>query len=154
MLASCSCHGEGAQCTRLHFSDSRGGEGCDSSVSVIAAKQLKKWRGLEEESRSLWRHPNACDRRKGSPWCTHTLNIAFLRSLATALLLTVAAACPSVNLVYLPSYSQINATLDATNKYGMEDGIVVRRADGGFSLIGAEMYADEVGEHAAGCVGL
>ena len=51
-------------------------------------------------------------------------------------------ACPTATLAFLPPYSQINASLDASNKFGLEDGIVVRRADGGFQLIAAEMYDD------------
>jgi hypothetical protein len=42
----------------------------------------------------------------------------------------------------MPSHSQINASSDVTNRFGVEDGIVVRRADGGFSMICAEMYAE------------
>jgi len=51
-------------------------------------------------------------------------------------------ACPSVTLAFQPVYSQINKTSDVSNKYGLEDGIVVRRKDGTFSMISAEMYAD------------
>jgi len=32
--------------------------------------------------------------------------------------------------------------LKGTCKHGVEDGIVVRRKDGGFSMVAAEMYAD------------
>jgi hypothetical protein len=53
-----------------------------------------------------------------------------------------AADCPKIELIYQPPFSQINSTCDRTNKYGLEDGIVVRRADGGFQLIAAEMYDD------------
>jgi len=57
---------------------------------------------------------------------------------------TLTASCPKVSLLSLPSYSQINATSPGAedNKYGFEDGIVVRRNDGTFSMISAEMYAD------------
>lgn len=54
----------------------------------------------------------------------------------------VASSCPTATLVYASPYSQINASLDGTNKYGLEDGIVVRREDGGFTMISAEMWAD------------
>lgn len=63
------------------------------------------------------------------------------RSL-TVLLLSAATACPNVTLVFLPPQSQINASSDVSNRYGVEDGIVVRRADGTFSMICAEMYSD------------
>jgi hypothetical protein len=39
-------------------------------------------------------------------------------------------------------YSQINASHDKTNLYGLEDGMVVRRHDGGFTMITAAMYGD------------
>ena len=53
------------------------------------------------------------------------------------------AACPRVRLAWLPPTSQINATSPgAPNKYGLEDGIVVRRADGRFSMVASEMYTD------------
>ena len=38
--------------------------------------------------------------------------------------------------------SQINKTSFPGNMGGLEDGVVVRRADGGFSMIAAEMYAN------------
>ncbi len=53
-----------------------------------------------------------------------------------------ASACPRVTVAYIPTSSQINASLDLSNKYGLEDGIVVRRADGGFQMVVAEMYDD------------
>lgn len=68
-----------------------------------------------------------------------------LTTLSLVLSLTVhAAACPSVTLVFLPPHTQINATNAGAvgNRYGVEDGIVVRRADGSFSMICAEMYGD------------
>jgi len=66
-----------------------------------------------------------------------------------------AAACPSVKLVWQPAYTQINETsagpanasapsqgpAAAGNRGGLEDGIVVRRADGKLSMVAAEMYA-------------
>ena len=58
------------------------------------------------------------------------------------LLLAVAQACPTVELVYQPEHWQINASTFPGNKGGLEDGTVVRRADGGFTMIAAEMYAD------------
>jgi hypothetical protein len=55
----------------------------------------------------------------------------------------IAPMCPSVKLVWLADWKQINASsFPNASKYGVEDGIVVRRADGGFSMIGAEMYDD------------
>ena len=51
------------------------------------------------------------------------------------------ATSPSIKLAWLPSWTQINATSFPGNKGGIEDGIVVRRQDGGFSMIGAETVA-------------
>ena len=63
------------------------------------------------------------------------------------------ASCPTVKLVWEPGYTQINATsanpsnasfggpAAPGNKGGLEDGIVVRRADGKLSMIAAEMFA-------------
>lgn len=56
-------------------------------------------------------------------------------------LLATAAACPTVRLAWLAPTSQVNASSFPGNKYGLEDGIVVRRADGGFSMVASEMYA-------------
>lgn len=51
-----------------------------------------------------------------------------------------------MRLAWLPPSSQINASTyasyNSTNKYGLEDGIVVRRADGGFSMVASEMAGD------------
>ena len=74
-----------------------------------------------------------------------SLILLFISSVAAQShpnLLPVTPKCPTVTLVYQPTFSQINASVDPTNKYGLEDGIVVRRADGGFSMISAEMYGD------------
>jgi len=61
-------------------------------------------------------------------------------------LLAASAACPRVRLAWQAPFSSVNASsydgLNATNKFGLEDGVVVRRADGGFSMVAAEMYAD------------
>ena len=63
------------------------------------------------------------------------------------------ASCPTVKLVWQPSYTQINATsanpANASaggpaapgNRGGLEDGIVVRREDGKLSMVAAEMFA-------------
>lgn len=51
-----------------------------------------------------------------------------------------AARCPVVTVVYQAPYSQVNASLAPDNVFGVEDGVVVRRADGGFQMIAAEMY--------------
>ena len=64
--------------------------------------------------------------------------------LALLLLLLGAHGCPKVVVVYLPTTSQINASTDPSNKYGLENGIVVRRQDQRFSMITAEMYGDPV----------
>ncbi len=53
-----------------------------------------------------------------------------------------AGGCPAATLVWQPSHTQYNATSAPGNKYGVEDGIVVRRADGAFTMICAEMYGD------------
>ena len=51
-------------------------------------------------------------------------------------------ACPSAVVALAFPYSQINASHDKTNRYGLEDGMVVRRQDGGFTMITAAMYGD------------
>jgi len=53
---------------------------------------------------------------------------------------TASGVC--LQLVWQPNWTQVNSTSFPGNKGGIEDGIVVRRADGGFSMIGAEMYGD------------
>jgi hypothetical protein len=53
-----------------------------------------------------------------------------------------AASCPSVAIIFMPDQTQINATVATDNKYGCEDGTVVRDADGVFHLVTAEMYTD------------
>jgi hypothetical protein len=65
--------------------------------------------------------------------------LLFLLALACA---AHATACPTPTLVWQPAHSQWNASLAPANKYGVEDGVVVRRADGGFSMVCAEMYGD------------
>ena len=50
--------------------------------------------------------------------------------------------CPSAVVALVFPYSQINASHDKTNMYGLEDGMVVRRQDGGFTMITAAMYGD------------
>jgi hypothetical protein len=75
--------------------------------------------------------------------------IAFLASLAAPPLRASSveppAACPRVRLAWLPPTTQFNvssyAAANVSNDFGLEDGIVVRRADGGFSMVAAEMYA-------------
>lgn len=54
------------------------------------------------------------------------------------------SACPTPRLVWAPGFASINASDDPTNKHGLEDGIVVRRADGTFSMIAAAMYGEPV----------
>ena len=48
-------------------------------------------------------------------------------------------------MVYEPTVTQIYSSMAPDNKYGLEDGIVVRRKDGCFSMISAEMYSDPKG---------
>ncbi len=57
---------------------------------------------------------------------------------------TVPSSCPVAKLAWQPSTTAINVTSPgaADNKYGFEDGIVVRRTDGSFIMIASEMYAD------------
>ena len=58
---------------------------------------------------------------------------------------SVGGACPTVELVWQPPYTQVNRTaFPDAGVHGVEDGIVVRRADGGLQMIAAEMYADPV----------
>jgi len=53
------------------------------------------------------------------------------------------AACPKLSLAWVPTWTQVNATSNpGVSKRGMEDGIVVRRADGGLTMLSAEMYGD------------
>jgi hypothetical protein len=63
---------------------------------------------------------------------------------ASLLLSVRALTCPKATLAWQPPTSAINATsLGAQdNKYGFEDGIVVRRMNGSFMMIAAEMYGD------------
>ena len=53
-------------------------------------------------------------------------------------------SCPVAVLAWQAANSAINETSPGTadNKYGFEDGIVVRREDGSFVMIAAEMYGD------------
>jgi hypothetical protein len=50
--------------------------------------------------------------------------------------------CPNLTVVTTRAYSQINASIARDNKYGVEDGTVIRTSDGNFHLVTAEMYAD------------
>jgi hypothetical protein len=44
-------------------------------------------------------------------------------------------------MAWVPSWTQVNATSNpGVSQYGLEDGIVVRRQDGGFTMLSAEMY--------------
>jgi len=56
-----------------------------------------------------------------------------------------APACPRARLAWLPPETQVNATsyarFNASNAFGLEDGVVVRRADGGFTMLAAEMWS-------------
>ena len=70
------------------------------------------------------------------------MNPLLLVVIASSIIVAASSTCPTVTLVFTPTFSQINSTTDTSNRYGVEDGIVVRRADGGFSMICAEMYAD------------
>eukprot|EP00040_Diaphanoeca_grandis_P040590 m.5399 g.5399 ORF g.5399 m.5399 type:complete len:404 (-) comp4381_c0_seq1:230-1441(-) len=65
-----------------------------------------------------------------------------LLTLPLLLSSTMTTACPSIKVVWQPAWSQINQSSFPGNKYGLEDGIVVRRADGGLSMLVAEMYDD------------
>ena len=60
--------------------------------------------------------------------------------LTTALCAT-AMGCPSVTVAWVPSWTQYNQTSSPqVSRFGMEDGIVVRRKDGGFTMLCSEMY--------------
>jgi hypothetical protein len=72
-------------------------------------------------------------------------------ALTSALLLASSIApaqgaprCPAPLLVWAPGYASVNASTDPSNAHGLEDGIVVRRADGSFSMIAAAMFGDPV----------
>lgn len=56
---------------------------------------------------------------------------------------SVVSSCPTPTLVYLSPFSQVNSSspTGSPNMYGVEDGIVVRRTDGTFSMLCSEMYA-------------
>jgi hypothetical protein len=64
--------------------------------------------------------------------------------LLSSSLASACAICPAATLAWQPAESAINASSlgAADNKYGFEDGIVVRRLDGSFVMIASEMYAD------------
>jgi hypothetical protein len=52
-------------------------------------------------------------------------------------------ACPELTVAWVPSWTQVNATSNpGVSLHGMEDGIVVRRQDGGFTMLSAEMYTN------------
>lgn len=52
------------------------------------------------------------------------------------------AACPKLTMAWVPPYTQVNRTsYPGSNTHGLEDGIVVRRADGGLTMLTAEPYA-------------
>lgn len=53
-----------------------------------------------------------------------------------------AASCPTFRVIHQPDFSLINASVAPDNKYGIEDGIVVRTSGGALYMIGSEMYAD------------
>jgi hypothetical protein len=79
----------------------------------------------------------------------HSLAAAFpmhaLLTLAILLCAHVGATtCPTPVLAWLAPNASIGIKSDPTNKYGLEDGIVVRRADGRFQLLASAMYGDPV----------
>jgi hypothetical protein len=75
-----------------------------------------------------------------APLASATSSSSSPSSLAAA----TAPACPSPLLAWAPGFSSVNASVAPDNKFGLEDGIVVRRADGGFSMVAAAMYGDPV----------
>lgn len=68
------------------------------------------------------------------------LSLALLCCPALPARAAAAASCPLPLLSWLSPNATIGAASDATNRFGLEDGIVVRRADGGFTLLAAAMY--------------
>ena len=82
---------------------------------------------------------------------TETIRAAAIMRMLLAMVLhtgfTAAGdpSCPRVRVVYQSSSPDLinQSTIGtADNKYGMEDGIVVRTASGGFAMICAEMHDD------------
>ena len=55
---------------------------------------------------------------------------------------SVIATCPVVRVVHQSPHDLINRTIQPDNKYGLEDGIVVRAESGDLVMIGAEMFSD------------
>ena len=62
--------------------------------------------------------------------------VSFITCLRAAL-----AGCPHITIAWVPSWTQVNATSNpGVSEYGMEDGVVVRREDGSFTMLAAEMW--------------
>lgn len=66
--------------------------------------------------------------------------VGVLLAAVTTTTTTVAATCPNMTVVWAPSWEQVNKTSNPGSQYGMEDGQVIRREDGGLTMISAEMY--------------
>eukprot|EP00756_Hemistasia_phaeocysticola_P049968 Hpha_TRINITY_DN24578_c0_g1::TRINITY_DN24578_c0_g1_i1::g.172590::m.172590 len=66
---------------------------------------------------------------------------AVVLSLSTTLPVPV-SACPNLKVAWHPAWTQVNRTSYPGGKdsHGLEDGIVVRRADGRFTMLSAEPY--------------
>lgn len=67
-----------------------------------------------------------------------------LATILGAAIIPETQSCPNVTLVWHPTFSQVNETSyhpPGENAHGLEDGIVVRRDDGGFTMLSAEPYA-------------
>lgn len=71
--------------------------------------------------------------------CLLRLTITLVAACGTAR----AAACPTLTMAWVPPYTQVNRTsYPGGNTHGLEDGIVVRRADGGLTMLSAEPYTE------------
>ena len=53
-----------------------------------------------------------------------------------------APLCSPPTVAWMPGHSLINASTAPGNAHGLEDGLVVRRADGALTMIAAAMYGD------------
>ena len=68
--------------------------------------------------------------------------VALLVVSGTASSVQALVTCPNMTLAWVPAWTQVNGSSNpGVSKYGMEDGIVVRRDDGGFTMLAAEMYS-------------
>ena len=63
-----------------------------------------------------------------------------LELVATLGVSSSAAACPKLTVAWAPAFTQVNRSSYPGSRSGLEDGIVVRRSDGAFTMLTAEPY--------------